>query len=104
MEKINHYVSLVNQAFTVAKDNLNNPESLKKAETYKEALINSLEKDSFIKVPLPAPEKPDTTIKMPFLFICSLLHYLILKTIFNNYSIFWICSRIFSISVFNPIA
>lgn len=28
MEKINHYVSLVNQAFTVAKENLNNPESL----------------------------------------------------------------------------
>ena len=27
MEKINHYVSIVNQAFTVAKDNLNNPES-----------------------------------------------------------------------------
>ena len=51
MEKINHYVSIVNQAFTVAKDNLNNPESLKKAETDKEALINSLEKDSFIKVP-----------------------------------------------------
>ena len=42
MEKINHYVSIVNQAFTVAKDNLNNPESLKKAETDKEALINSL--------------------------------------------------------------
>lgn len=51
MEKINHYVSLVNQAFTVAKESFNNPESLKKAETYKEALINSLEKDSFIKVP-----------------------------------------------------
>lgn len=51
MEKINHYVSIVNQAFTVAKDNLNNPESLKKAETDKEALINSLKKDSFIKVP-----------------------------------------------------
>ena len=31
MEKINHYVSLVNQAFTVAKESFNNPESLKKA-------------------------------------------------------------------------
>ncbi len=28
MEKINHYVSLVNQAFTVAKESFNNPESL----------------------------------------------------------------------------
>lgn len=51
MEKINQYVSLVNQAFTVAKENFNNPESLKKAESDKEALISSLEKDSFIKVP-----------------------------------------------------
>lgn len=51
MEKINHYVSLVNQAFTVAKESFNNPESLKKAETDKEILVNSLEKDSFIKVP-----------------------------------------------------
>lgn len=48
MEKINHYVSLVNQAFTVAKESFNNPESLKKAETDKEILVNSLEKDSFI--------------------------------------------------------
>ena len=40
MEKINHYVSLVNQAFTVAKESFNNPESLKKAETYKEACCN----------------------------------------------------------------
>lgn len=47
MEKINHYVSLVNQAFTVAKESFNNPESLKKAETYKEALINSLEKGNY---------------------------------------------------------
>ena len=51
MEKTNHYVSLVNQAFTVAKESFNNPESLKKAETDKETLVNSLEKDSFIKVP-----------------------------------------------------
>ena len=50
MEKINHYVSLVNQAFTVAKESFNNPESLKKAETDKEILVNSLEKDSFIKL------------------------------------------------------
>ena len=50
MEKINHYVSLVNQAFTVAKESFNNPESLKKAETDKETLVNSLEKDSFIQV------------------------------------------------------
>ena len=51
MEKINQYVSLVNQAFTVAKNNFNNPESLKKAEAEKETLVNSIEKDSFIKVP-----------------------------------------------------
>lgn len=51
MEKINQYVSLVNQAFAVAKENFNNPESLKKAEADKETLVNSLEKDSFIKVP-----------------------------------------------------
>ena len=51
MEKINQYVSLVNQAFAVAKENFNNPESLKKAEADKLTLVNSLEKDSFIKVP-----------------------------------------------------
>lgn len=49
MEKINQYVSLVNQAFAVAKENFNNPESLKKAEADRETLVNSLEKDSFIK-------------------------------------------------------
>ena len=42
MEKINQYVSLVNQAFTVAKNNFNNPESLKKAEAEKETLVNSI--------------------------------------------------------------
>lgn len=51
MEKINQYVSLVNQAYSVAKDNFNNPESVKKAETEKTALVDSLEKDSFLKVP-----------------------------------------------------
>ena len=50
MEKINQYVSLVNQAFAVAKENFNNPKSLKKAEADKETLVNSLEKDSFIQV------------------------------------------------------
>ena len=46
MEKVNQYVSLVDQAFAVAKENFNNPESLKKAEADKETLVNSLEKDS----------------------------------------------------------
>ena len=32
MEKVNQYVSLVNQAFAVAKENFINHESLKKAE------------------------------------------------------------------------
>lgn len=52
MEKINHYVSLVNQAFTVAKESFNNPESLKKAETDKEILVNSLEKGNYSAITL----------------------------------------------------
>ena len=51
MEKITQYVSLVNQAYMVAKDHFNNPESIKKAEAEKSSLVESLEKDSFIKVP-----------------------------------------------------
>lgn len=39
----------------------------------------------------------DTTINIPFLSIIPFLF-------FSNYSIFWICSLIFSISVFSPIA
>lgn len=49
MEKINQYVSLVNQAFAVAKEKFNNPESLKKAEADKETLVNSLEKDFLLR-------------------------------------------------------
>ncbi len=51
MEKVNQYVSLVNQAYAAAKDGFNNQESVKKADEEKEALVNSLQKDSFIKVP-----------------------------------------------------
>ena len=52
MEKVNQYVSLVNQAYSAAKDSFNNQESVKKAEEEKEALVNSLQKDSFIKTPV----------------------------------------------------
>ena len=51
MEKITKYVSLVNQAFSVAQDRFNNQESVKKSESEKNSLVNELEKDSFIKVP-----------------------------------------------------
>ena len=41
MEKINHYVSLVNQAFTVAKESFNNPNNpLWKGKTADDALFN----------------------------------------------------------------
>ena len=51
MEKVKQYITLVSQAFSVAKENFNNADSVKKAEGRKDSLVNDLEKDSFIKVP-----------------------------------------------------
>ncbi len=51
MEKVNQFVSLVNQAYVMTKSSFNNSESAKKAEIERNSLVNSLEKDSFVKVP-----------------------------------------------------
>ena len=51
MEKVNQYISLVGEAFSIAKESFNNPDSVKKAEESKNSLVNDLKKDSFIKVP-----------------------------------------------------
>lgn len=51
MEKVNQFVSLVNRAYVMTKSSFNNSESAKKAEIERDSLVNSLEKDSFVKVP-----------------------------------------------------
>lgn len=51
MEKVTQYVSVVNQAYNIVKENFNNAQSVEKAEEGKRALVKELENDSYIKVP-----------------------------------------------------
>lgn len=51
MEKVSQYVSVVNQAYNIVKENFNNAQSVEKAEADKSALVKELENDSYIKVP-----------------------------------------------------
>lgn len=51
MEKVIQYVSVVNQAYNIVKENFNNAQSVEKAEADKSALVKELENDSYIKVP-----------------------------------------------------
>lgn len=51
MEKVSQYVSVVNQAYNIVKESLNNAQSVEKAEADKSALVKELENDSYIKVP-----------------------------------------------------
>lgn len=51
MEKINHFISIVDKAFSTASPNFSNQDSVKKATTEKNDLEAQLRKDSYIKVP-----------------------------------------------------
>lgn len=51
MEKISHFIDIVEKAFSIAAPNFSNQESVKKATANKDDLGAQLRKDSYIKVP-----------------------------------------------------
>lgn len=51
MEKIAHFIDIVEKAFSIAAPNFSNQESVKKATANKDDLGAQLRKDSYIKVP-----------------------------------------------------
>ena len=51
MESINKFVQMIESASRIAAENFSNADSIAKAESAKDSLVNDLQHDSYIKVP-----------------------------------------------------
>lgn len=51
MESINKFVQMIESASRIASENFSNADSIAKAESVKDSLVNDLQHDSYIKVP-----------------------------------------------------
>lgn len=73
MEKNKLYISLIQEADKIAEANLNNPTSLQRTANTRQALIDKLEKDSYIKIPFVGDFSAGKSSLLNCLMNCNLL-------------------------------